>query len=230
MPLNDKAVITAAVGYIFTAPVGTAAPTPTELAALDIALLQARSGGVDDVDPGDAGGGGGDAGNDGGGKARNTVPEPKNALPVAWKGIGHTSRGDLPEFGYEGGDTEVRGTWQNESLREVQTKPIADYLNIFLHQFDVPTFELYYGKDASATPGVFGVASGTVAPVELALLIIIIDGSTRIGFYAPKASIRRDDSITLEVDEFAALPVRATFLKDGTKNKFEWINKDLFTP
>lgn len=233
MPLNDKAVVTAAVGYIFTAAPGTAAPTPAELAALNLSAFQTRLGEDDEVpapvvDDADA-----DAGNGGtgGGTTKATTkadPDPKTTLPVAWSNIGHTSRGDLPEFGYEGGDTEVRGTWQNESLREIQTEPIADYLNIFLHQFDVPTFELYYGKDASAVDGVFGVAGGTVKPIEKALLIIIVDGDTRIGFYAPKASIRRDDSITLGVDEFAALPVRATFLKDGTKNKYEWINKDLF--
>jgi hypothetical protein len=76
---------------------------------------------------------------------------------------------------------------------------------------------------------VFGVASGTATPLEKALLIIIVDGDTKIGFYSPKASMRRDDSISLATDEFASLPVRATFLKYGSANKFEWINEDLFT-
>jgi hypothetical protein len=143
--------------------------------------------------------------------------------------VGHTSRGDLPEFGFDGGDTEVRGSWQNESLREVVTAPIADYLTLLLHQFDTETFELYYGKDASSAKGVFGVSGGSTPAVEKALLVIIQDGDTKVGFYSPKASIRRDDSISLAVDDFAALPVRATFLKHGSKNKFEWINEDLFS-
>ena len=149
--------------------------------------------------------------------------------PNGWSTLGHTSREDLPEFGFDGGDTEVRGTWQNENLREVVTNPIADYLTILLQQFDTQAFELYYGKDAAKAAGVFGVASGTATPVEKALLIIIVDGDTKIGFYSPKASMRRDDSISLATDEFASLPVRATFLKYGTANKFEWINEDLFT-
>jgi hypothetical protein len=41
--------------------------------------------------------------------------------------------------------------------------------------------------------------------------------------------MRRDDSISLATDEFASLPVRATFLKYGSANKFEWINEDLFS-
>lgn len=147
-----------------------------------------------------------------------------------WTSVGHTSRGDLPEFGYDGGDTEVRGTWQNESLREVTTKPIADFLTIFLQQFDIQSFELYYGKDANPTSGVFGVAGGNPVPVEKALFIVIVDGDTKIGFYAPKASIRRDDSVQLAVDEFASLPVRATFLKYGAANKFEWISQELLIP
>lgn len=145
-----------------------------------------------------------------------------------WAPVGHTSRGDMPEFGFDGGDTEVKGTWQNESLREVVTKPIADFLTLFLHQFDTPTFELYFGEDSSADSGVFGVANGNVAPVEKAFLVVIVDGDNKVGFYAPKASVRRDDSISLPVDEFAALPVKATFLKYGAANKFEWINEDVF--
>jgi hypothetical protein len=158
-----------------------------------------------------------------------TVDSAVVSAPNGWTSLGHTSREDLPEFGFDGGDTEVRGTWQNESLREVVTEPIADYLTIMLAQFDIPSFELYYGKNASKTPGVFGVSGGTAVPLEKALFIIIQDGETKIGFYAPKASIRRDDSVQLSVDEFAMLPVRATFLKYGSANKFEWINEDLFT-
>ena len=152
------------------------------------------------------------------------------SAPNGWATVGHTARDDLPEWGFDGGDTEVRGTWQVENLREVVTKPISDYLTIFLQQFDMQSFELYYGQDAAKQSGVFGVKGGTPAPVERALLIIIVDGETKIAFYAPKASIKRDDSISLATDEFASLPIRATFLKYGSSNIFEWINEDLFTP
>jgi hypothetical protein len=221
MPINDRAVITAATGFIFTAPVGTAAPTPTELAALATPKLLLEAG-VDDVvvDP--------DAGD--GKTARNAVADTKNTLPVAWVNVGHTSRDDLPEFGYDGGDLETRGTWQNESLREVETKPVADYLVFKLHQFDSGAFELYYGKDASAVAGVFGVAGGTTVPVEKALFILIVDGDNKIGFHAHKASFRRDDAVEMATDEFAALPIRATLLRHNTEVKFSWINKDFFVP
>lgn len=215
MAQNDNAVVTAAVGYVFIAEPGTARPTPAELAALDLDALVDGKAATTTVDAGD-------------GSGTTKTVKAGGSLPAAWTNIGHTSRGDLPEFGFDGGDTEVRGTWQNESLREVETKPIGDFLKMALHQFDTETFELYYGKNASKDAGVFGVAGGNSKSVEKALLIVIVDGDVRIGFYSPKASVRRDDSISLKTDEFAALPVRATFLKDGTKNKFEWINEDLF--
>jgi|SRR5690606_16050196 len=145
-----------------------------------------------------------------------------------WTPIGHTSREEMPEFGFDGGETEVRGTWQNAALREVETEQIADYLTLFLHQFDEQSLELYYGPNASSTAGVFGVAGGQSTPTEKAMLIVIVDGDFRLGFYAPKASIRRDDAISLPNDEFAALPVRATFLKHNAMNLYEWINEDLF--
>jgi hypothetical protein len=224
MPINDKAVITAATGFIFTAPVGTAAPTPTELAALATPKLLLEAG-VDDVvvDP-DA-----DAGGKAGG--RSAAADAKTTLPVAWVNVGHTSRDDLPEWGLDGGDLEAKGTWQNESLREVETKSTVDYLTFKLHQFDSGAFELYYGKDAlPTTTGVFGVAGGTTVPVEKALFILIVDGDNKIGFHAHKASFRRDDSVEMATDEFAALPIRATLLRHNTEVKFSWINKDFFVP
>ena len=189
MALNDNAVLTAAVGWVFTADVGTASPTPAEVTAMDPSTWSGTDG---------------------------------------WTSVGHTSRGDLPEFGYDGGDTEVKGTWQNESLREVVTDPIADYLTLMLHQFDTESFELYYGPNASATPGVFSVANGAGDPVEKALLVVIVDGDNKVAFYSPKASLRRDDAISLSADEFAQLPVRATFLKHLSASKFDWIAEDLF--
>ncbi|ASZ75455.1 major tail protein [Mycobacterium phage Kimona] len=192
MALNDDAVLTAAVGYVYVGPVGTAVkPTATEIDTLDL------------EDP----------------SAWSTA--------TGWVSVGHTSRGDMPEFGFDGGDTEVRGTWQKKKLREVTTEDPVDYLTIFLQQFDEDALTLYYGANASTTPGEFGV-SGTAAPAEKALLVVIEDRDVRIGFHASKASVRRDDAIQLPVDEFASLPVRATFLNEGSNPLFTWINEDLF--
>ena len=281
MSLNDNAVFTAAVGWVYSAPVGTARPTPAQITTFDPGTFAPAANSKSLTITGTAGtytvsvGGVASAAIAydananaikaaiegiaavGAGKVTVTGTGPFIIAPDAsvtvtltatgtgltggaatltnvaatgtgWTNIGHTSRGDLPEFGFEGGDTEVKGTWQNESLREVVTDPVADYLTLLLHQFDTQAFELYYGTDASVEAGVFGVANGNPAPVEKALLIVIVDGSRKVAFYSPKASLRRDDSISLAVDEFATLPIRATFLKHSNANKFEWVAENLF--
>lgn len=187
MGYNDNAVFTAATGYIFTGPVGNAAPTPAELAALDFETY-----GVDDVASG-------------------------------WATLGHTSEEDLPEFGFDGGEKETRGTWQKKNLREVSTDTPVDYLLMRAQQFDSETLALYYGENTSSTAGVYSVDSSDSPSIERALLLVLVDGVNRIAFSAPKTSIRRDDSIELSTDGFGTLPLRATLTKETGKPLFQWI-------
>lgn len=192
MALNDSAVLTAAVGHVFTAPAGTAAPTPETLATLNLATPSSWAG------------------------------------STGWDSVGHTSRGDMPEFGFEGGDSEVKGSWQKKKLREVMSEEPVDYLTMFLQQFDEESFNLYYGVNASETPGVFGVSASGNKQSEKAFLIVIEDGDVRLGFHVTKASVKRDDGIQLPVDDFASLPIRATFLQYEDELLFSWISADLF--
>lgn len=153
-------------------------------------------------------------------------------LGSGWSDIGHTSREELPEFGFEGGDVETRGTWQSAALAEVQTEALVDYVVIRLHQFDEEALTLYYGHNASTTQGEFAVGSEVPEPSQRALCIVIVDGDRKIAFYAPRASIRREEEVSLAVDQFAALPLRATFLDPlpedemGLGHRFAWIAGD----
>lgn len=140
-----------------------------------------------------------------------------------WELIGHTAEEDLPEFGYEGGDKESKGTWQKKNLKEVTTEALVDYVTLKLNQFDLSTFELYYGKNKSSEPGVFAVDSGDNPAVERAILIVIQDGDYTIGFTAAKASVRRDEAISLATDDFSQLPIRATFVKHTGQPLFQWV-------
>lgn len=153
--------------------------------------------------------------------------DPAAGLAVDWTNIGHTSREDLPEFGYDGGDTETRGSWQSEALASVVTEPAVDYVTFNLHQFDEEALALYYGvPNVSTVEGEFSVAGSATSTTDRALCIVIVDGDKTIAFYARKAGIRREDAIEMAVDEFATLPLRATFLKDGTNPLFSWISDD----
>lgn len=142
----------------------------------------------------------------------------------AWSLTGHTSRDTLPEFGHEGGEKEVRGTWQRKRVREVESgDPTVDSVTVILQQFDPAALELYYGENASSVPGEFGV-DGKFEAVERAILIVLVDGDARLGFYAPKASISRDEAIELPIDNFAGLPIRAKFLDYPGELLFKWIS------
>lgn len=137
--------------------------------------------------------------------------------------IGHTSRDDLPEFGFDGGDTEARGTWQNEALRTVVTEAAVDYVTFNLVQFDADTLELYYGQNNTQSDGSYGLAGAPGGATEASFVIVVVDGPRKMGFWSPKVELRREDAITMAVDEFSALPMRATFLKSGVNDLFRWI-------
>ncbi|QBP30504.1 major tail protein [Mycobacterium phage Charm] len=192
MAENDDAVLTAAVGYVYVAPEGTAAPTAAQLKTIDL-----------------------------------TKPSTWGTGLTAWNSVGHTSRGTLPEFGFEGGDSEVKGSWQKKKLREITSEDPIDYLTIVLHQFDEDSLSLYYGENASDVEGEFGV-SGSGGTNEKAGLVVIVDGDFRLGHHFSKAGVKRDDAIELPIDDLAALPVRFTYLNYEDELLFKWINEDLF--
>lgn len=282
MALVDDAVITAAVGYVYTNSVGAAAPTPAEIDAFDpdtfgaqvlnlevtgtptsytlkigsgtptsalplastASAVQAALETLEEVGVGNVVVTGTSAVSPGltitwvgdklgsalalnGTATGGTTPSVDvtvDTAPNGWVMTGHTSRDDLPEFGKDGGDTEVMGTWQNKALRETLSgDPRVDFVTVKLEQFDKTNLELFYGADAASTTGVFGV-DGSYTPVEKAVLMVIVDGPASIGFHAPKASIRGDDSIDMSVDGFTGFPVKMTFLKMGTRRLFDWIS------
>jgi len=291
MAQNDNAVLNAAVGYVYIAPVGTAAPTPAALKLINpetfgaqvqtvkvtgsptggtftltvggqttaaiaynasasavkaavAALSTVGSGNVQVTGTSLSDSNGFDVSWAGSNAATSqtitatasltggTSPAVTVTLKSAasgWKSVGHTSRGTLPEFGFDGDTTEVRGSWQKKKLREIQTDDPIDYLSVVLHQFDEDALSLYYGPNASSTPGVFGVSSSSQnANSEQAGLVIIQDGDVRLGFHFHKAAVKRDDAIELPIDDLAALPLKFTFLDYGSELLFSWINEDLF--
>jgi hypothetical protein len=290
MALNDNAVLVAALGYVYTGPVGLAMPTPSQVESFDftqfgaqvnsLTLTGAPTGGTFTVTV----------------AAQTTATIAYNATPAAvqaaiealstvgvgntvvtgtslttgltiafagsvmgqtlvvtatgtaltggttpaavvalvtaangWNMVGHTARNDLPEFAFDGGKTELRGSWQKQRLREVeQGAPIEDMLKVTLEQWDKNTLPLYFGQNVSTTTGVYA-ADGLHTPQNYGLYVHIVDGTNHLGFYAPKAAIVRDAAIKLPIDDFAQLPIKATFLNYGIQPLFQWISLDLLS-
>lgn len=191
MALNEKAIFTAAKGYILTADITVVGGTETFVTAPSVEDIAAFT---------------------------------ETNLPADFELIGHTSADELPEFGFDGGDEEVRGSWQNEALKTVQTEALVDYMTFNHLQFDEAGFELYYGiANASVTDGEFVVETNNTPGVNKSLLVVMVDGEFKVGFYAPKARIKREESISLDTDSYAYLPLRATFLKATGQPLYKWI-------
>lgn len=141
-----------------------------------------------------------------------------------WISIGHTSRDDLPQFGFDGGDSEVQGTWSNATFREVVTEAPSDFVTFNALQFDEQVLGLYYGvTDAVAGDGILEVTDAPTSTTNRALLVVIIDGPRRVAFHAASTSIRREDAVELATDSFAAFPLRATFLKLPGTPIYSWV-------
>ena len=146
---------------------------------------------------------------------------------AGWTQIGHTSRDDLPVFGFDGGDQETLGSWQNASLRRVTTEVAQDFVTFNALQLDEQVLSYYYGvSNPGTTVGKFDVSTSSVSGLETALVIVIVDGAATVGFHASKVSMGREDSIELAIDEFVAVPLRASILKSGSNPLFSWLSYD----
>lgn len=143
-------------------------------------------------------------------------------LPTGFTNLGHTSIDDVLTFGQEGGDTEVKGSWQNSSLREVITEATVDYFVIPALQVDNDVLTLYYGGGTITTANEFHVPDSPV-PQEKAICVIMLDGSTPVALYIAKCSIRREDAPEFATDDFTKWPLRFTPLKSGSTAKMIWI-------
>ena len=158
------------------------------------------------------------------------VPMTDDHFP-GYVSAGHTSRDDLPQFGFDGGDSEVQGTWSNASFREVVTEAPSDFVTFNALQFDEQILSLYYGvTDASPGDGVIEVTDAPTTTINRALLVVIVDGPRRVAFHASSASVRREDAIALATDSFAAFPLRATFLKLAGTPIYSWTKVAAYTP
>ena len=150
------------------------------------------------------------------------VPEDDDHFP-GYESLGHLSREDLPSLGFDGGDTEVQGTWSNSVFREVVTDPATDFITFNALQFDEQVLSLYYGQaDTVASDGKFIVQNAPTTTISKALYMVIIDGPRRVAFHAPAASLRREAAIELATDAFSSFPLRATFLKMSGQPLFQW--------
>lgn len=157
--------------------------------------------------------------------ASTPIPAALTAPTTPWDNLGHTSREDGLTITRDGGDSEVIGTWQNPSLRE-RREPTTFAITAFLHQVTNEVLEMYFGPGDTDTAGTFGVTS-SVATIERALYVRIVDGTNEVGLYVPRVSISSEDDVEVDVEGFLAFPCRMTVLQVSGSNLMEFVGPEL---
>lgn len=143
--------------------------------------------------------------------AKPVITDPL-APGTPWVSLGHTSLDELPEFGRDGDDPEVKGSWQNSKLRQ-RTPDVTYTIGFQSIQSDADTYQLYFGAGASAVQadGSFRIPA-TPTPQTRALLVVVVDGDRFLPLWHPKVSLLGSDAISLSSEDFVSYPITGTFL------------------
>ncbi|RZS39150.1 hypothetical protein EV193_104366 [Herbihabitans rhizosphaerae] len=155
----------------------------------------------------------------------NTVePVAPTAPTTPWVEVGHTSLEEGLSISREGGDPEVKGTWQSTALRE-RREPTVWSIGFQVHQVDRENLGLFFGA-GTVTAGRFGV-SANPTPTEHALYVRMVDGANEIGLWIPKVSLFANDDVEVDPENFLSFPVRATVLSVTGEDLMAWLSDEI---
>jgi hypothetical protein len=159
--------------------------------------------------------------------AQLTTYQSAGTIPATWNELGHTDLDSILTFAQEGGDTNTKGSWQNSALRTVITTAVVDSFTLNAEQvLDNDILSLYYGGGDASVADRFALPDAPAA-IERSVMIVMLDGTTPLGFSVQRASILRGDVISMADDDFMKLPLKFTVLKASGKPRAEWINAAL---
>jgi hypothetical protein len=134
-----------------------------------------------------------------------------DTLATGWRNLGHTSRDNNVSLGRDGGETEVKGSWQNAALRTTKSAVIWA-ISIAALQIDNDVLRLYFGGGDATQPDSFGLPDAPVSQ-EVGLYVVMVDGATRLPLHFPKVDIGGSDAIEVDPENFLEFALTATVLK-----------------
>lgn len=150
-------------------------------------------------------------------------------VPSGWIDLGHTDLDSPMSFDQDGGDTSVKGSFQNPSLRQVATGTTVDKFTIPAEQIlDNNVLTLYYGGGDATAADQFDVPDAPV-PQERAFMAILVDGTVAVGMGVPKVSITRADNLSVDPEDFLKAPLLFTVLKATGLPRIRWVNDKIGT-
>ena len=148
-------------------------------------------------------------------------------LPAGFTNYGHSDT--EPEFGSDGGESEVKPTWQDPFFDEVVTSEAIDYFILNSCQVgDAEVLADYYG---GGTPGdKFFDAPGVSALRQREFLLVMMGRRGAVGLWVPRVSVRKEGPIGVATDEYLTLPLRFTFLSRAGAPRLRWLHNNLVAP
>lgn len=126
--------------------------------------------------------------------------------------IGHTSIDELPKIDSDTEGGEVKGSWENPSLRQTATKS-TDSITVTLIQWTEEALKHRFGADGEVDgeAGTFTIPSIYKAS-EVSILIVILDSAGTLVLQFNRASSAPEGGIEPDVENFLGIPTKYTIL------------------
>ena len=147
-----------------------------------------------------------------------------------WRPLGYTSVEDLPAINSDTEGGEKMGVWENDAFR-MSAITSTESISVSPVQWTEIPLQHRFGAGVTVDPatGVAHVPSVYKA-VEVAILVIILDGDRHMALEYLRTSSAPDDNLELDPEQFAALPVKYNVLQaPGEPDKFRIIASHLKT-
>ncbi|RAV34256.1 hypothetical protein [Corynebacterium heidelbergense] len=136
----------------------------------------------------------------------------------AYSPLGYTSEDDLPKFNTDTDGGETKGAWENSALRMTKTK-ITDSISVIPIQWTEEPLTHRFGPGrVVGADGRFEMPQ-VYSSTDVAMLVLLIEGDGAVGIHYYKTSTSPDDSIELDPEKFAGMPVKYTVMSITGKPK-----------
>lgn len=155
---------------------------------------------------------------------KNWATGDRTAAIGSWRPLGYTSVEDLPAINSDTEGGEKMGVWENDAFR-MSAITSTESISVSPVQWTEVPLQHRFGKGVTVDgdTGVAHVPSVYVA-VEVAILVIILDGDRYIGLEYLRTSSAPADNLELDPEKFASLPVKYNVLQaSGEPDKFRII-------
>ncbi|WP_413600850.1 hypothetical protein [Curtobacterium sp. Curtsp57] len=130
-----------------------------------------------------------------------------NAAPTGWVNIGHTSQENMVSFSTDGGDATALSTWLQDNVRTIYAATSWS-LGINALQLDKPNLDLAFNGEVDEDGGY--IVPGSNGGLEMALFVLAVDTTGKLGFYIPNTSTKLGDSPSFDTENFLELPLSSS--------------------